>query len=186
MAQVVEFGNGAAGKIRSFWVWLGLDIITLGIYHLFWYYLTNEELKDIGIDKDDQNLANSSPGMSVLAITLGAFIIIPPFLSVYNFGNRILRAERLTGVPRQHQINPVLAFLLFFPGYLLVVPIFFHYWYVIKHQNMAVRAAGGLPYKDEVPALGAADAQPVAEPSIEPATASAERPATPPPPPPAE
>jgi len=37
MAQEVEFGNGGEGKIRSFWVGLGLTIITLGFYGLCWY-----------------------------------------------------------------------------------------------------------------------------------------------------
>lgn len=182
MAQIVEFGHGSAGKVRSFWVWLGLDILTLGIYHLFWYYLVNEELKDIGQDKGDQNLANSSPATSVVAITLGAFIIIPPFLSVYNYGNRIQRAQRLNGIPRQDQINPVLAFVLFFPGYLLIVPVFFHYWYVIKNQNMAIRAAGGLPYKAEVQTLGSPNALSV-EPSRDREAATVESPPLPPSPP---
>lgn len=150
MAQEVEFGNGAAGKIRSFWVGFGLTIVTLGIYYFCWYYFVNDELKDIGIDKDDQNLAHSSPAMSVTAVLFGGIIIVPPLLSVYNYGQRIQRAQRLGGVPRAEQINPVIAFLLYFPGSILIVPYFLHFWYVTKHQNMAIRAAGGLPYSGEV------------------------------------
>jgi len=144
MAQEVEFGKGAAGKIRSFWVGFGLTIITLGIYNLCWYYFVNDELKDVGIAGDDQNLAQSSPAMSVTAVLVGGIVIIPPLLSVYNYGQRIKRAQRLGGIDRNEQINPTTAFLLLFPGAILIVPLFLHYWYVTKHQNMAVRAAGGL------------------------------------------
>jgi hypothetical protein len=150
MAQEVEFGNGAAGKIRSFWVGFGLTLVTLGIYSLCWYYFVNDELKDVGIAKDDQNLAHSSPAMSVTAIFVGGWLFVPPLLSVYNYGQRIKRAQRLGGIPRAEQINSTTAFLLFFPGSLLVIPYFVHFWYVTKHQNMAMRAAGGLPYSGEV------------------------------------
>jgi hypothetical protein len=158
MAQEVEFGHGAAAKIRSFWVGFGLTIITLGIYSLCWYYFVNDELKDVGIAKDDQNLAHSSPAMSVTAVLIGGWVVIPPLLSVYNYGQRIKRAQRLGGIPRAEQINPITAFLLFFPGSLLVIPYFVHFWYVTKHQNMAMRAAGGLPYSGEVALPGTAGA----------------------------
>jgi hypothetical protein len=62
-------------------------------------------------------------------------------LSVYNFGQRIKRAERLGGIPMDQTINPTLAFLLYFPGGILIVPTLVHYWYVTKHQNAAVLAA---------------------------------------------
>jgi hypothetical protein len=147
MAQEVEFGKGGEGKIRSFWVGAGLVVVTLGIYAFCWYYFVNNELKDVGIAKDDQNLGQSNPTMSVTALVLGGFTLwVAPLLSVYNYGQRIKRAQRLGGIPRHDQINPTTAFLLFFPGAILVVPYFLHFWYVTKHQNMAMRAAGGLPY----------------------------------------
>lgn len=149
MAQEVEFGNGGEGKIRSFWVGLGLVIITLSIYAFCWYYFLNDELKDVGIAKNDQKLAQSSPALSVTAILLGGWLIVPPLLSVYNFGQRIKRAQRLVGIPRHDQINPIVAFLLYFPGIFLIVPYFIHYWYVTKHQNMTMLAAGGLPYTEK-------------------------------------
>lgn len=150
MAQEVEFGKGGEGKIRSFWVGLGLVIVTLGIYGFCWYYFVNNELKDVGLAKDDQNLGQSSPAMSVTALVLGWLTIwIAPLLSVYNYGQRIKRAQRLTGIPKQDQIDPIVAFLLYFPGAIVIIPLFFHYWYVTKHQNRVMRAAGGLPYLDE-------------------------------------
>jgi hypothetical protein len=145
MAQEVDIGAGATGKIRSFWMGVLLVVVTFGIYAFCWYYFVNDELKDIGAEKDDQNLAQSSPTMSVTAIIVGGWLIVPWVLSVYNYGQRIKRTQRLVGIPRHQQINPTTAFLLFFPGALLIVPYFIHYWYVTKHQNMALRAVAGLP-----------------------------------------
>src|ERR1700761_1003318 len=133
MAQEVQFGDGGAGKIRSFWVGLLLTVVTFGIYYWFWYYLVNDELKDIGVARRDQKLADSSPAMSVAAVTIGGWVFIPPLLSVYNYGQRIKRAQRMAGVPASEQINPTLAFLLSFPLGILVIPVFIHYWYVTKH-----------------------------------------------------
>ena len=157
MAQEVELGPAGTGKIRSFGVGLLLSIVTLGIYGFCWYYFVNDELKDIGQEKHDPNLAQSSPMMSVIAILVGGWVIVPPLLSVYNYGQRIKRAQRLSGVPQHEQINPVVAFLLMCPGALLVIPYFLHFWYVQKHQNMALRATAGLPYDDRV-ALGSSSA----------------------------
>jgi hypothetical protein len=78
--------------------------------------------------------------MSVAAVTIGGWLFIPPLLSVYNYGQRIKRAQRMAGVPASEQINPALAFLLSFPLGILVIPVFIHYWYVTRHQNRAVRA----------------------------------------------
>lgn len=83
MAQEVEFGRGGEAKIRSFWVGTGLVVITLGIYAFCWYYFVNNELKDVGLAKDDQNLGQSSPAMSATALILGAFTCwVAPLLSV--------------------------------------------------------------------------------------------------------
>jgi hypothetical protein len=141
MARDVEFGRGALGKVRSFWVGLFLTIITFGIYYYVWYYLLNDELRDIGIANDEPNLAGSKPAVSVAAVLFGGILLVPPLISVYNFGQRIKRAQRLCGIPMDETINPVTAFLLLFPGGLLIVPTFIHYWYITKHQNAAVLAA---------------------------------------------
>jgi len=143
MAQEVALGTAGSGKVRSFGVGFGLTVITLGIYYWFWYFYVNDELRDIDISRNDPTLANSRPARSVTAVILGGFLIVPPFLSVYNYGRRIERAERLVGISAAERINPALAFLLLFPGGILVIPALAHYWYVTKHQDLAVRAAAG-------------------------------------------
>jgi hypothetical protein len=85
----------------------------------------------------------------VTAVLVGGWVVVPPLLSIYNYGQRIKRAQRLGGIARERQINPTTAFVLMFPGAFLIVPYFVHFWYVTKHQNMAMRAAGGLPYAGE-------------------------------------
>lgn len=75
---------------------LGLCLITLGIYYVFWYYFINREMRDLG-NSNGVDLGQS-PGMSVLAVTLGAIIIIPPFVSIWNTGRRMEGAQRTTGV----------------------------------------------------------------------------------------
>ena len=125
-------------------VGLLLGVITLGIYYWFWYYIVNDELKDIGVSKNDQKLGTSSPGMALAAVTIGHLLIVPPLISVFNYGKRIKRAQGLCGIPMRERISPTVAFLLAFPFGIFLIPLFFHYWYVTKHQNRAVRAAGVL------------------------------------------
>ncbi len=141
MAQEVQLGRGGLGKIRSFGIGLLLTVVTFGVYSFCWYYFVNDELKDIGASNDDPSLANSSPATSVVAILVGGWLFIPPLLSIYNYGQRIRRAQTVAGVPQDERINPVLAFLLLFPGAILIVPYFLHFWYLQKHQNIALRKA---------------------------------------------
>jgi hypothetical protein len=83
---------------------LGLGIITLGIYFFYWYYKINDEIRRY--EKDD----SVRPGMALLAITLGWFIIVPPFLSVYNTSKHIVRMEERVGV--QQTLSPALNIVL--------------------------------------------------------------------------
>lgn len=94
--------TGLAGKRRNpVAVWL-LAPITLGIYGLVWYYKINREARDMGVE--------SNPGTSLLAITLGAFIIVPPFVSVFKTGERIAASQRAAGIAPT--CNPVVGLLL--------------------------------------------------------------------------
>lgn len=81
------------GKIRSpIGVWL-LSLITLGIYYLVWYYKINREVAEFDPSID------VSPGGAVVAITIGGLIIVPPFVSTFNTGGRIARAQESAGMP---------------------------------------------------------------------------------------
>jgi Domain of unknown function (DUF4234) len=110
MAEVIDIrGSSHPGKIRHPLGIIGLSLITFGIYGAVWYYMVNKELAEIGRANNTDELGDS-PGMSVLAITLGAFIIVPPFVSIWNFTKRLDAAERLTGAPQK--LEPVILFVL--------------------------------------------------------------------------
>jgi hypothetical protein len=143
MALEVRLGTGATGKLRSFWVGLGLNIITLGIYYYYWYFQINDELKEMGRARGDEELASSKPINSLIAVLFGGILIVPPFVSIYRTGKRIQRAEQLGGV--RHDNHPGLAFLLAFPLGLLIIPALLHYAMITKHQNQALMAASGQP-----------------------------------------
>lgn len=81
---------------------IGLSLITLGIYGFVWYYKINKELRDV--------TGLGSPGVSLLAITLGVLLIVPPFVSLYNTGERIRVMQERAGVAGP--INPVLALVI--------------------------------------------------------------------------
>jgi hypothetical protein len=110
MAEEVQIqGSNERGKIRNPLGVIGLSLITLGIYTIFWYYFVNKELAEIGRAHNTDE-CGTSPGTSVLAITLGIFIIVPPFVSIYNTCKRLSAAERLTGTPPG--MEPGLLFIL--------------------------------------------------------------------------
>ena len=110
MAEEVQIsGSSERGKIRNPLGVIGLSIITIGIYLIFWYYFVNKELAEIGKAKGTDELG-TSPGTSVLAITLGVFILVPPFVSIYNTCKRLQAAERLTGT--QPGMEPGLLFVI--------------------------------------------------------------------------
>jgi hypothetical protein len=56
-------GGGNVGKIRNPWTVIGLTIITCGLYHWYWFYMTFQEMKDY-----------SAKGIGGLAALLFAFI----------------------------------------------------------------------------------------------------------------
>jgi hypothetical protein len=97
MAELVAInGTPATAKIRNPLGVIGLIFITLGVYGIFWYYFVNREMKDLGESRGTDECGDS-PGTSVVAVTFGAFIIVPPFVSLYNAFKRMNAASRLTG-----------------------------------------------------------------------------------------
>src|SRR5919201_1491727 len=110
MAQPAQV-RGANVKIRNEWGVFGLTLITLGIYYLFWYYATNRELRDFGRAFPDEKRLDISPGLALLAVTLGGFLIVPPFVSEWRTFRRIGVAQELAGL--HDRISHVLGFVLY-------------------------------------------------------------------------
>ena len=87
--------TGRAGKTRNIWLtWLVWPFLTLGIYHLVWWYKINREARDF-----DENIA-VEPVLSLLAITIGWIIIVPPYVSIYRTGERIAQMQEDAGMER--------------------------------------------------------------------------------------
>jgi hypothetical protein len=123
--------TGQMGKNRNiFLVWLVWPFITLGIYHFVWWYKINREARDLnaGIDV--------SPGIAVVAITLGAFIIVPPFVSIYRTGERIGRMQAAAGM--QVSCNGVIGLIASFI-------LGLHTLYYQYELNNTWAALGGAP-----------------------------------------
>jgi hypothetical protein len=120
MARSVVIGHNTFKRRSPLGVWLGLPLITFGIYPLVWYYKINNEAK--------QYLADDTikPGIALLAITFGAILVLPPFISVYRTCKRIRRMQEQAGV--KGLIEPPI-------GVLLMFLFSFHYFYLQSHLN---------------------------------------------------
>ena len=103
MAEEVTL-NGSTVKIRHPFAPIALSIITLGIYGLYWYWAVNKELQVAG--------QKVEPIVSLLAITIGGLLIVPPFVSLYNTADRIRRSQQHLGATTE--ISPVLALVMVF------------------------------------------------------------------------
>ena len=110
---------GASAKIRSPFAPALLPLITFAIYLFCWWYFVNRELRDYGKAKGTEELG-TSPGKSVLAITLGAFIVVPAILTLIRTFQRMQKAQQLAGV---EVLNGWIGLIL----YLVISPAFFGY-----------------------------------------------------------
>src|SRR3954466_7790532 len=118
--EVQIAGTGANATIREPWVVAVLTLVTFGIYGLVWYYKINRELRDLGRARGTDELG-TSPGKSLLAVTLGAIpLLIPLIISYVNTGKRIQAAERMAGV--EPLLNGWLAVVM---GVLGLTPLLF-------------------------------------------------------------
>ena len=120
MAQTVVIGHNTYKKRSPVGVWLGLPLITLGIYGLVWYYKINDEERRY---LEDDSI---KPGIALLAILLGWILIVPPFVSIYKTCGRVKRMEERAGVAGR--IEPVLGLVLAFVFSL-------HVFYIQSHLN---------------------------------------------------
>lgn len=92
-----------------------LSFFTAGIYGIFWYYFVNRELADLGRSRGTDELGDS-PGTSVLAVTLGALVIVPAIISIIHTAKRIEAAQRLSGRQEMMSVGlAVVAWIVFFP-----------------------------------------------------------------------
>jgi hypothetical protein len=121
--------TGLAMKRRgSVAVWLGLPIITLGIYPLVWYFKIHKELKNF-----DQRL-QLSPGGSLCVLLFLGWTCVAPLVSYYNTGKAVAAAQRAAGIPVT--CSPAASCWL-----ALVFGL--NVWYIQKELNLVVDAYQG-------------------------------------------
>ena len=108
---------------------LGLTLITLGIYGLYWYYKANEEIRNFTKDE------TISPVRSLMAFIFGWLIIVPPFIAAYNTARHVQQMEERVGV--HQQIEPALAVI-----FLILISIVIGL-YVQEHLNRVWDKAPG-------------------------------------------
>ena len=80
-------------KVRNPWAVALLPIITLGIYHLVWWYKINKELKAYGEAKGYD--LGQNPTNSLLALFPGGFIIVPALITYWRGTKRVMGASKL-------------------------------------------------------------------------------------------
>ncbi|HET7485529.1 MAG TPA: DUF4234 domain-containing protein [Solirubrobacterales bacterium] len=105
-------------KIRSPWAAALLPLITLGIYHLVWWYRINREMRDYGKAKGYD--LGQNPTNSVLALFPGGIIIVPALITYWRGTKRVMGASRLAG---QEPLNGWIAIVL----YLFIAPALWAY-----------------------------------------------------------
>ena len=97
-AREVVMPNGARAKVRDEGLVVLWHVLTLGFYNWVWYYRINREISDFGRAHGDDRLAKSNPVLSILAVTIGWLLIVPPLVSWWLCTGRIRRMQRLCNV----------------------------------------------------------------------------------------
>jgi Domain of unknown function (DUF4234) len=161
MAEEIRIANSdSTAKARNPLGVVGLSIVTIGIYYVFWWYFINREMRDLGRARNTD--LGQNPGNSVLAITLGALIIVPAIVTLWRTPARIESAQEAVGIERRVS-GPIVFILL-----LLIGPV--GIWYAQSELNKVWEAqrtgaaAPAIPGGSEVGAGQPPATQPAAEP----------------------
>lgn len=92
-AQVSPVATGLMFKQRHpVAAWLLWPFLTLGIYHLVWYYKIHKEMAEF-----DRRRAVPTAGPMLVLLFL-SWTVIAPLVSYYNCGTRIRNAQRAAGL----------------------------------------------------------------------------------------
>jgi hypothetical protein len=155
--EVAIAGTGSTAKLRNPLGVVGLSIITIGVYYVFWWYFINREMRDFGRARGTD--LGQNPGNSVLALTLGALVIVPAIVTLWRTCDRIQRTEEVAGVDRPAS-GPIIFILL-----LLIGPV--GIWYAQNELNKAWQAqAGGAAAAPSLPASETSPAAPPPAPAV--------------------
>jgi Domain of unknown function (DUF4234) len=157
-------GSQERVKIRSPWAVALLPIITLGIYHLVWWYRINCELRDYGRAKGYD--LGQNPTNSVLALFPGGIIIVPALITYWNGTKRIQGAARIGG---REPINGWIALILY-----LLIALGFWAYIQVSLNDLWRSEAELLPGQEPLPA--ASDQMPAPLEAEQPLTSEPQQP----------
>jgi hypothetical protein len=141
MAEEIQIGGtGSTAKLRNPLGVVGLSIITIGIYYLFWWYFINREMRDLGRARNVD--LGQNPTNSLLAMFPGSIIIVPGLVTLWTTSGRIESSQEAVGIDRRVS-GPIIFILL-----LLIGPV--GIWYAQSELNKVWEAdrsgtGGGLP-----------------------------------------
>jgi Domain of unknown function (DUF4234) len=131
-------------KVRNPWAVALLPIVTLGIYHLVWWYRVNKEMKAFGESRGYD--LGRNPTNSLLALFPGFIIIIPPLVSYWRGTQRVQGTSALAD---REPVNGWIALLL----YIFISPAMFAYLQVsLNHVWEQELGAGPGPDASPMPA----------------------------------
>jgi Protein of unknown function (DUF2510)/Domain of unknown function (DUF4234) len=157
-------------KIRNP-VWVVVwSVLSFGVYSWFWWYFINREMKDLGQAHRSTELGDN-PTLSALAVSLGALIIVPPFVSFYGTGKRIQAAQRLSlGREEYNGWIALLLLILWLSGITLFIPLVFGYIQselnkVWRNPNVTDPLQPGLPHPGVATSGYGAPLPPAAQPA---------------------
>jgi hypothetical protein len=122
-------------KIRNPWAVALLPIITLGIYHLVWWYRINRELRDFGRARGYD--LGQNPTNSVLALFPGALIVVPAVITYWRGTKRVQGAARVAG---QEPVSGWIALILY-----LLISIGFYAYLQMSLNDLWRKEADALP-----------------------------------------
>lgn len=140
-------GTGHEVKVRNPWAVALLPIVTLGIYHLVWWYRINKELKGYGEAKGYD--LGQNPVNSLLALFPGGLILVPALITLWRGTQRVQGASKIAG---QEPVSGWLALILY-----LIIPFAFPAYLQVSLNNVweqeAEPLSGGAipPAHDEMP-----------------------------------
>ena len=139
MAEDVQIrGSQEMARIRNPLAPALLGFVTFFIYNIVWYFKINKEMAALGQATGRTEELGDSPGTSVLAITLGAFVLVPPFLSYFNTFKRQQAMRNMT-TPGDNGVEPGLGLILA----IFIAPVAFYMLQDSLNKGWQAQAGGG-------------------------------------------
>jgi len=135
-------------KVRNPWAVALLPIITLGIYHLVWWYKINKELKAYGEAKGYD--LGQNPTNSVLALFPGGIIIVPALVSYWRGTQRVQGASKIAGREPVSGWISLILYLLLSPGFWAYLQVSLNSVWEQEAEALPGQAAPPAP-ADEMP-----------------------------------